>query len=106
MLSFAEAAQAVLDDDNGPIDDQAEVQRAEAHQITGGAGLDHAGDGHQHSHRNDRCCDQGRTDVPEQQKQHDDDQQGPFEQVFLDGVDGALDEVSPVIDRNRAHPGG
>jgi hypothetical protein len=44
MLRFAEAAQAVLDDDHGAIDDQAEIQRAQAHQVARHAAAHHAGD--------------------------------------------------------------
>ena len=33
VLGLAEAAQAVLDDDHRAVDDQAEVERAEAHQV-------------------------------------------------------------------------
>src|SRR5438309_852069 len=33
VLPLAEQAQAVLDDDDGPVDDQAEVDRAEAQEV-------------------------------------------------------------------------
>ena len=106
MLRFAEATQTVLHDDDGAIDDQAEVQRAETHQIARHSGAHHAGDGHQHGDRNDRRRDQRGADVPEQKEQHDDDQKGPFEQVLLDRVDGAIDQVGPVIDRHGPNSGG
>ena len=106
VLGLPEAAQAVLHDDDGAVDDQAEVERAEAHQIPRSARPHHAGDGHQHGDRDDRRRDQGGADVSEQQEQHDDDQQGAFQQVFLNCVDGAIDQVRPVIDRRCGHPVG
>src|SRR5688572_32069641 len=42
---------------------------------------------------------QRRADIAEQQEQHDDDEQGAFEQVLLDGPDRALDQFGAVVDR-------
>ena len=38
MLRLAEAAQAVLHDDHRAVDDQAEVERAQAHQVAADPG--------------------------------------------------------------------
>jgi hypothetical protein len=81
VLLLADPAQAVLDDDHRAIDDQAEVQRAQAHQIARHPVLHHAGDGEQHRQRNHRRGDQRRAPVAEQQEQHDDHQQRAFQQV-------------------------
>jgi hypothetical protein len=83
MLRLAETAQAVLDDDHRAVDDQAEIERAQAHQIAGDLVLHHAADGHQHRQRNHCGRNQRRPQVAEQQEQDGDDQQGAFEQVFL-----------------------
>ena len=104
MLGLTKATQAVLDDDDGAVDDQAEVQRPQAHQIARGAGAHHARDRHQHGDGDDRRRDQGGADVSEQEEEDDDDEQGAFDQVLLDRLDGPLDEVGPVIDRRRLHP--
>ena len=79
---LAEPAQAVLDDDHRAIDDQAEVERAQAHEVAGHAAAHHAGDGHQHRQRNHGGGDQRRAEIPEQQEQHDDHQQRAFDQVL------------------------
>ena len=73
MLSLAQTPQRVLDDDDRPIHDQAEIQRTKAHQVCGHASLQHAGGGQQHGHGNDHRSDQRRTKVAEQRKQHNDD---------------------------------
>ena len=53
LLLVREQPQAVLDDDHGAVDDDAEIDRAEAQQIGAGPGLDHADDRDQHRQRND-----------------------------------------------------
>ena len=47
-LRLAETAHAVLHDDDRPVDDQAEVDRSEAHQVSADAMGDHSRDGEQH----------------------------------------------------------
>jgi hypothetical protein len=62
VLLFGEAAQAVLDDDHRAVDDQAEVDRAEAHQVAADAALDHADGGDQHRQRDgERAISAART---------------------------------------------
>ena len=58
VLRLAEAAQAVLDDDHGAVDDESVIERAQAHQVAGDAATDHADDGEQHRQRNHRRRDQ------------------------------------------------
>ena len=57
MLGFGETSQGVLDDDDGTIHDQAEIERAEAHQIGRDACLQHADAGEQHRDRDDESRD-------------------------------------------------
>jgi hypothetical protein len=83
VLAFAEATQAVLDDDHGAVDDQAEVQRAQAHQVARDTAAHHAGDGHQHRDGNHGGRDQCRAKIAQQQEQHRDHQQRAFDQVPL-----------------------
>ena len=47
-LLLTESPQRVLDDDHGAVDDEAEVERAEAHEIPGHATAHHPGDRHEH----------------------------------------------------------
>ena len=99
MLGLGQAPDTVLDDDDRAVDDQAEVQRPQAHQVGGHARPHHAGYGGQHRKRNDCCRDQGGAQVAQQQKQHHDDQQGPFKQVFLHRGDGLVHQRRAVVYR-------
>ena len=100
VLRFTEPAQAVLNDDDRAVDDQAEIERAKAHQIARDARAEHPGNCHQHGDRNDRRSDERRADIAEQQEQDNDDEQGAFEQVLFHRPDGALDQIGTVIDRH------
>jgi len=53
MLAFGKAQDAVLNDDDCAIDDQAEVERTQTHQVGTDLRLHHAGHQHQHGQRND-----------------------------------------------------
>ena len=98
-LRMRESAHAVLHDHHRAVDDDAEVQRAQAHQVRADLlVVHHAGEGEQHRQRNDQRGDQGRADVAEEQEQHGDDQHRAFEQVLLDGGDGLVDQHRPVVD--------
>ena len=83
VLGLGQAPDTVLDDDDRAVDDQAEIQRPQTHQIGGYARPHHTGDGGEHRKRNDSCRDQGGAQVAQQQKQHHDHQQCPFKQVLL-----------------------
>ena len=105
VLQFAEAAQAVLDDDHRAIDDQAEIQRAQAHQVAGDAATDHAGEGEQHRQRDHRRGDQRGAEVAQQREQHHHHQQRTFDQVGGHGADGAVHQRGAVVDGDGRHPG-
>ena len=105
FLIEREPPQAVFHDDDGPVHDQAEVDRAEAHKIARHLRLDHPGDGHQHRQRDHQRGDQGRPPVAEQQEQHHDHQQGPFQQIISDGVYGLVHQRRAVIDGIELYPG-
>ena len=89
-------AQAVLRDDDGAVDDQAEVQRAQAHEVGADPSLQHAGGGNQHGHRDHAGGDDGGAQVAQQQEQHGDDEQRAFGQVARHRMDGRIDQLRPV----------
>ena len=96
-LFFAEAAQRVLHDDHGAVHDESEVERTEAHEISGHAAAHHSRDGHQHRERNDGGGDQCRPEIAEQQEQHGDDQQRAFDQAGAHRCNGSVDQAGAVI---------
>ena len=106
MLCFAKAPQAVFDDDDRAIDDQAEVERAKTHQVCRHPGLHHPSERNEHRHRDHSGGDQRRADVAEKQEQHDDHEKRTFEEIFLNGADGPIDELGAIIEGMRDDPGG
>ena len=68
VLGLGQAPDTVLDDDDRAVDDQAEVQRPQAHQIGGYARPHHAGDSGKHGQGDHRCGYQSGTQIAEQQK--------------------------------------
>ena len=61
VLLLGEAADAVLDDDHRAVDDEPEVDRAEAHQVAADPALDHAGHGEEHRERDGQRGDERRA---------------------------------------------
>ncbi len=102
-LGQAEAPDAVLDDDDGAVDDDAEVERAQAHQVGADARLHHAGEDHQHRQRNHQGRDQGRAQVAQEKDGHD--QQRAFDQVGAHGGNRLVDQHRAVVNRQRLHAG-
>ena len=64
--------------------------------------LQHSRRGDQHGDRNDQCRDQRGAEVPKQQEQHENDQQGAFREVRRHGVDRGIDELGAIEHRLRA----
>ena len=86
-LICREAPQTILNDDDGAVDDEPEVERTETHQVSGDPALHHAGDGEQHRKRNTGRRKQRRAQVAEQQEQNGDDQERAFEKILLHSRD-------------------
>ncbi|MNG06820.1 hypothetical protein D3C84_900890 [compost metagenome] len=105
LLGVGQATDRILDDHHRAIDDDAEVQRAEAHQVGADLVAEHAGEGEQHRQRNDHRGDQRGADVAEEQEQNHDHQDRAFDQVLLHRGNGFIDQIGPVIDRHRTDPG-
>ncbi len=106
LLGDAEMTQAVLDDDHGAVDDQAEVQRTKAHEVAGNPRADHARDGCQHGDGNDGGGDDRGADVAQQCEQDRDHQQGAFGEILRDRADRRVDERGAIVDGLRTHAGG
>ena len=101
FLPGREPRDAVLDDDDGTIDDQAEVQRTQAHEIARNAEPVHSDRCHQHGKGNDQRRDDRCPDVAQQQEQDRDHQKRAFDEILLDGRDRRIDQGRPVVDDLR-----
>ena len=95
--------QAVFGDDDGAVDDKAEVERAEAHQIGGDTSFQHTDAGEEHCDRDVECGDQCRPEIAEQREQDDDDQHSAFGEVAGNRGDGGVHQFGPVHDRLHHH---
>jgi hypothetical protein len=74
-----------LDEHDRAVDEQAEVERAEAHQVAGNVEHRHRRRGEGHREGNDAGDDAGRrATLPRKSEQHQHDQQTAFEQVRRD----------------------
>ena len=103
-LRVGKTPNTVLNDHDCPVNDDAEVQGPEAHQVGTHLVLDHAREREEHRQGNDHCGDDRCADVPQEKEQDHDHENRAFEQVFLHRADGLVDEHRAVIDRHRMHP--
>ena len=97
-LRMSQPPHAVLHDHHGAVDDNAEVQRPQAHQVSTDLVGDHAGEGEQHGKRDDQGSDDRRADVAEKQEQDHDHQNSALDQILLDGIDRLVHQYRAVID--------
>ncbi|MNO61481.1 hypothetical protein D3C76_521320 [compost metagenome] len=103
LLGMGQAANGVFHDHHRAVDDDAEVQSTQAHQVGADLVAEHAGEGEQHRQRDDHGSDQRGADVTQEQEQHGDDQDGAFDQVLLHRGDGLFHQVGAVVHRHRDH---
>ena len=76
----------VLEQDDGAVDDQAEVDRPQGHQVAADPRGTHPEKGSHHGERDHGRGHEPRADVPQHEEQHDDHQRAPLQQVVRDGV--------------------
>ena len=98
-LPLAHATQAVLRDHDGPVHDQAEVERAETHQVTAHPIRHHARHREQHGERDHKRRDERGAQISEEEEQHGDDEQCALEQVLRHRADRPIHEQGAVVDR-------
>ena len=103
VLRLGQPSYAVLDDHYRAIDDDAEVQCPQAHQVGADIEFHHTSQREQHGQRDDGRRDQCRAQIPEEEEQHCDHQHRTFQQVLLHGGDGLVDQVGTVIHSDHAH---
>ncbi len=104
-LLLGKVTQRVLGDDDRAIDDQAKIERAEAHEVRADPALQHPEGCHQHGQRDDESRDERRAKIAEQQEQDGDDQQGAFAQIPRHSVDCRIDQLRAVEDGFDSHAG-
>ncbi len=103
VLPQPQAAHDVLDHDDGAVDDDAEVDRAQAHQVSADFALHHAADREEHGERDCQGDDDRGADVAQQQEKHGDNQHCPERQILADGSQRGVDQVAAVIKSGSHH---
>jgi len=98
VLTLAEMTHDVFHHDDRTINDEAEVDGTEAHQVSADVIAHHAGHGKEHGKWDDERDDEGGAEVPEQRKEHDDDEQCALGQVRLHSRESSADEVTAIIE--------
>ena len=96
MLPLGQVAQAVLDNDHRAIHNEAKVDGTQAHQVAADPRPHHADGRQEHGQRDGQGRDQRGPQVPQEEEQHDNHQEGAFGQVFLHGLDGGVDQLGAV----------
>ena len=99
VLPLGQVAQAVLDNDHGAIHNETKVEGAQTHQVAAHPCPYHTDGRHQHGQRDGQGRNQRRPQVAQEEKQHGNDQEGAFSQVFLHGLDGGVDQLRAVQHR-------
>jgi hypothetical protein len=95
----------VLHHDDGPIDENAEVDGADREEVRRNVPDVQTDEREQQRQRNRRRDDEPRPHVVEEEDQHDDHQQDAVQQVGLDGVRGEPDEIAAIVERPHLHVG-
>jgi hypothetical protein len=91
-------ADAVLHHDHRAVDDEAEVDRPEAHQARRNPRGPHQVGGEEHRQRDRQGHDQAGPDVAEEHEQHADHEQPPLGEVVEHRVERPADQVAAVVD--------
>ena len=98
LLTMRQSPHAVLDYDHCAVDDDAEIERAQAHQISTDLVRHHAGEGEQHRQGDDGRRDGGGAQIAEKHEQHHDYQHRAFQQILAYRGDSLIDQHGAVID--------
>ncbi len=98
-MGSLQSAHEVLDHHDRRVDEQAEVERSEAHQIRRHAELLHHDEHNEQRQRNDRRRQQGRAEDCEEHEQNQDHERAAFEQVLEYRPRGPIDDLTLVVKR-------
>jgi hypothetical protein len=101
LLFVREMPDDVFHHHDRAINDEAEVNRAKAHQVARHPALDHAGHGEKHGQRDGQRDDERRAQIAEQREEHHHDQQRSFKQTRLDRMQRAVHQVRAVVERSH-----
>ncbi len=102
----AQMANDVFHHDDGPVDDHAEIERAEREEIRGDAFQAEAGGGEQEREGNGEGDDDRAARVAEKEEENDDDEDDAVAEIVENGVGGEFEEVAAVDEGDDFDAGG
>ncbi len=82
FLGMSQPANGILHDHHGAIDDDAEVERTQTHQVGADPIRGHAAEGEEHRQRDHQRGDQRRAQIAEEDEEHGDDQQRTLHKIL------------------------
>lgn len=97
LLRMGQAPHTVLHNHDCTVNDDAEVQCPQAHEVGADLVVHHACEREKHGQRDDHCCDQRGAKVAQEQEEDHHHQGGALDQVFLDRGDSFVDQVGAVV---------
>ena len=100
-LRMGKTTDTVLDDHNRSVDDDAEVECAQTHQIGAHLVSHHPSESKQHRQGNHGRRDDGCANVAQEQEQDHDHQDRAFQQVLLHRADRFIHQDSTVVNGDR-----
>ena len=89
----------IFDHDHRSIDDHAKIDRSQTHQVRRHTRVPHGQQGGHGGEGNRGRHDQSRTQVPEQNDEHDNNEHHPEPNIFRDRVNGLLDQFRAIVER-------
>ena len=100
---LGESLEVHIGHDHGPIDQDAEIDGAEAEQAGCDRHLVHPQEREGHRQGNGRGDQDSRPDIPQDEEQDQDDEQGAGEEIALDRSDDLLHEIGAIVDEVHLH---
>ncbi len=101
LLGVGQSTNRVLNDNDCAVNDDAEVQCPQAHQVGTDLVGEHTGKGKQHGQRNHHGGDQRGPNVTQEQEEDSDNQNRPLNQVLLHRRNRFFNQVGTVVNRDR-----
>ncbi len=103
VTPFAHSPHHVLDQHHRAVDDQAEVDGAQAHQVARKPRQLHADERSQHRQGHRQGHDHTGTETAQKEQQHQDHQHAALDQILGQRVDGLLHQLGAVVEDPQFH---
>ena len=104
MLARRQSKNTVFNNNDCAIDNEAKIQRAQTHQVGTHFRFHHPRNQHKHGQWNDHRGEQSRSKITKHHQEHNDDKNGPLQQIGLHRGYCLIHQDRAVIDRCSSYP--